>query len=1044
MAMRKLFTLVQAFATLFAAGAGLFSCTNPNAGAEQIPVTGVSVDPKGKILTVGDTFQLTATVTPSNATEKGVAWSSSRPDIASVDQKGLVTAVSSGIAAISVTTVDGSMQDECMITVNAGDTPGPGPGPEPSTGLRVRYFSTSGGINTAKDAGDEVSFTLPMGYYTIQRVILYLSESEDGAPLADDVASHYKVTGLEGADGIINPEKEVLFMEKLSGVTTGLFLLEFINPGTVALSMRYDNGEGKRLSKTVKVTIVGAAHELGLNWGIGPAYLAARYLYEGPVNLSEYGSGEMTIWVRPFDITLRKELRDGTFSLDPDNDDPYSNVQYEGAVVPGISTVYPDMEAFRFKITTDGHLGVGIRYEGEFGKIRQTLHFYSPLELKLAETQKVTGDAFFTKDALDVMGSKSLYLMHPYLRSAIAVSPSELKLTGGDASIVDLKLSEDEKSLVFTAKKKGTTTWKIAYDYYGTTLQKTLKVTALEQVAVTGVSLSPTTLSLEAGETGELTATIAPSNASNTAVTWTSSATDIATVTGSGLKGQVKALKEGKATITVKTADGGKTATCQVTVTPKTVSVTGLEWTQAASNLTINLTSTFAVKVLPENATDQTVTWSSQPSNIVSINEKGLRANVKGLHAGTTVVSATCGGKTITKSVTVKPDFSVYWNGSAVSTLMTFQLGDYLNNDIVLRLYDNQSKQFVNPKDYDVSITSSDKTVADFVSTDYQNCYVRAKKRGSVDLTVSVDGFTVRMFAVNVEPIYGVFSALSKTEYYYGEKTEDYVLGYIKSNQLEFRLYDSWAKEFIPVSSGLGGSSTNTSVATITTVTVSGVQYWRVTVKQTGTATLSFSYNGKTIRTLKLNVIAPRGVVDLGLPVKWATMNIGASSPQEPGELFAWGETQNKWDFSWATYVHGKSATSLTKYNGKDGLYTLEAVDDVATERWKWGWRMPTEQEWKDLGTKCTWNAATLNGMSVYKVTGTTGNSIYLPIAPTMQGTSLSTSTTSTVYWSSEVFSSDYSTARTMVLVPSSNYHGVGQVSPRCYGMYVRAVTDRY
>lgn len=82
-------------------------------------------------------------------------------------------------------------------------------------------------------------------------------------------------------------------------------------------------------------------------------------------------------------------------------------------------------------------------------------------------------------------------------------------------------------------------------------------------VAVTGVSLSKSTISLTEGGTETLTATVSPDNASNKSVSWKSSATDIATVDGSG---KVTAVKPGSATITVSTTDGGKTATCSVTV----------------------------------------------------------------------------------------------------------------------------------------------------------------------------------------------------------------------------------------------------------------------------------------------------------------------------------------------------------------------------------------------------------------------------------------------------------------------------------------------
>ena len=94
------------------------------------------------------------------------------------------------------------------------------------------------------------------------------------------------------------------------------------------------------------------------------------------------------------------------------------------------------------------------------------------------------------------------------------------------------------------------------------------------KVAVTGVSLKPNTLSLKVGEAETLSAVVIPANADNKTVSWSSSDNSVATVAD----GLVTAVKEGSATITVTTTDGGKTATCAVTVTADVVPVTGIIW----------------------------------------------------------------------------------------------------------------------------------------------------------------------------------------------------------------------------------------------------------------------------------------------------------------------------------------------------------------------------------------------------------------------------------------------------------------------------------
>ncbi len=466
---------------LFLAVFAFFSCDTGENGSgdpgDQVEVTGIKIEPEGKILTVGAEFQLTATLSPSNATDRRISWESSHPEVASVSETGLVKALSAGIASITVTALANGKKAQCMITVNAGDTPGPGPGPEPATGLRFRTFSSDqGGIATAVDVGDEVPYSAAMGYNRRFRIIFYVSEADDGVPLADEVASHYTMSIVDATSGAVDLEAEHVGMMKLSGVDCGVYVLHFLDPGTATVNLKYDNGAGKSLDKTVKVTLEGAPHELEFRWGVGSFYTVAQNSYEAPVDLSAYASGGWTFWVRAFDKSLNRELRNGTFSFDPDNDDPDSNALFEGNV-QSPSTAYPDLEVFRIDVQSRGHAGIGLRYEGEFGTLRQTVHFFSPLTLELSETPTNSSGTYFSKDELELTGTKYLYLIHPDREKSIAVAASEMKLTGGDASIAELKLSDDAKSLVFTPKKIGTTTWKISYAYYGTTLERSIKVT---------------------------------------------------------------------------------------------------------------------------------------------------------------------------------------------------------------------------------------------------------------------------------------------------------------------------------------------------------------------------------------------------------------------------------------------------------------------------------------------------------------------------------------------------------------------------------------
>lgn len=153
--------------------------------------------------------------------------------------------------------------------------------------------------------------------------------------------------------------------------------------------------------------------------------------------------------------------------------------------------------------------------------------------------------------------------------------------------------------------------------------------------------------------------------------------------------------------------------------------------------------------------------------------------------------------------------------------------------------------------------------------------------------------------------------------------------------------------------------------------------------------------------------------VDLGLSVKWATCNVGATRPEEAGDYFAWGETKPNSTCSWSTYKWC-SYDAQTKYNTKsmygivDNKKTLELRDDAARVNRGGSWRMPTYDEWTELRNNCTWKWTTQNGVNGYKVTSKkNGKSIFLPAVGYREGSSLSLAGSDGYYWSSSLYA-DY------------------------------------
>ena len=180
-----------------------------------------------------------------------------------------------------------------------------------------------------------------------------------------------------------------------------------------------------------------------------------------------------------------------------------------------------------------------------------------------------------------------------------------------------------------------------------------------QPVAVQAVYLNATSMELTEGESATLVATISPNDAENKTVIWSSSNMSIASV----LNGKVTALKAGNATIEVKTDDGGKTATCEVTVNAKVYPVTGVTLDKTSVEMTEGDELTLTATVNPDNATNKNVTWSSSDNSIASVSNGKVTALKPG--KATIEVKTDDGGKTATCEVTVSKRPQINEGGDA-------------------------------------------------------------------------------------------------------------------------------------------------------------------------------------------------------------------------------------------------------------------------------------------------------------------------------------------------------------------------------------------
>ena len=203
----------------------------------------------------------------------------------------------------------------------------------------------------------------------------------------------------------------------------------------------------------------------------------------------------------------------------------------------------------------------------------------------------------------------------------------------------------------------------------------------------------------------------------------------------------------------------------------------------------------------------------------------------------------------------------------------------------------------------------------------------------------------------------------------------------------------------------------------------------------------------KEVEMLQSNMHNGHEYVDLGLSVKWATCNVGATRPEDAGDYFAWGETQPKSKYDWSTYKWCRDGRfdkqtkycTNSNYGTVDNKTQLELSDDAARANWGGSWRMPTKAEQDELRNNCTWTWTTQNGVNGYKVTSkSNGNSIFLPAAGYRPDSSLYDAGSYGYYWSSSLFAYSPSSAYRL----SFDSSGVGWYinGRRCHGQSVRPV----
>ena len=518
-------------------------------------------------------------------------------------------------------------------------------------------------------------------------------------------------------------------------------------------------------------------------------------------------------------------------------------------------------------------------------------------------------------------------------------------------------------------------------------------------VFVNSITLSDPVLIMEEQDMSQITATVAPQNATNTKVNWASSNTEIVYVNKNG---GVMANEEGVATITCTADDdNGATAKSLVIVANNFKAVTGLTLSNTSLSLVEGKEAHLTATTTPASATYGDVTWSSSNPLVAQVSEVGL---VTAIDVGTaTITCSAADGKGAEATCTVRVTEAVDPTIGDANEDGNVSVGDltYVVSVILERIEQGDDISLYDV-DGDGEITIADVVaIADIILGNDRQPQVHFLEIPST-LTVGI----------------GETTCISRT-----------VIPY----KLEGNL--TW-------------SSSDENVVTITS---DGT----ITAVHAGTAIITLAEPEGISAECVVTVDASYGNtdghawVDLGLPsgTRWATVNLGAGSPQEYGNYYAWGETQPKDNYTWGNYEHcSGSATTLTKYcttpnkGTRDDKTLLEPSDDAATAAWGENWCMPTEDQFQELFnpayTTSVWTEQ--NGLYGRLVTSrVNGNSVFLPAAGYMNGTTLSSGGTGGYYATRNLSANDCDYNRSLNLGSST---ATLTYIYRCYGQSVRPV----
>lgn len=789
-------------------GVAKITCKNSDGSASAvctvnvvIPATGISISAASHQMWKGDGVQLYASVTPDEATDKSVTWSSTDKNVATVNAEGYVTAVAGGSCTIKATNTSGQTAS-CKITVFENAT-----GIEIDEIVKVMYVGqvdkitanvlpvtatvrnvtwetsdksvvtveSDGTLKALKEGSCTVTATSVDGGYTatckitVEPKVHVESVSLDKSSLTLEVGKTFQFLGLvypsNASEKRIKWSSDDATVASISstGIVTG------VKAGSVVITATsYDGNHtakckvtvvqpvtGVKLSdssakisvgksKTVTCTVSpSSASNKTVIWSSSNEKVAT--VSKGVITAKKAGSAVITVktvdggFTAACNVTVIVPVTGVSVSVSSVKVPKGETRVVSAAVKPSDAT----NKAVKWSSSNEKVAKIS-----SSGKITGVAKGSATITCKTSDGSFKASCTVTVVQLVEKVKLDATYLnlqAGKYKTLTAKVTPSSASDTKVKWKSSDKKVAEVSSKGVVKAIGAGTATI-TAYSADGNA-KATCKVTVTQPA--TGIKLNKKKTTVALGKKITLKATVLPSNASNKKVTWISGNTDRATVSSNGV---VKGLSQGYVTITAKTADGKYSASCKVLVAK---AVTGIKLDKTSITMNVGKSTTITPTVSPKDATVKTVTWSSDNNDVATVDKNG---KVTAKDAGSATITAksadgTC--KATASVLVIKPVKGVSLNKKSA----------YLDVGEKLTL-----KPVFKPSDASVrSVTwkSSDKSVATVSS----NGVVKGKKLGTVTITCTTkNGKKVAKCKINVvKRVTGISLSHSSEILYFGD-----------------------------------------------------------------------------------------------------------------------------------------------------------------------------------------------------------------------------------------------------------------------------------